>query len=522
MERENEIRKTNARPTGKYARAYTDKEIGSHVSERERKKAHFLNSLTKKTTKEKEKEVTRHSIKKKVRELEKSKHLKRDLPVNTTSKGKYVGTIIADDVIKTDEESEDSYSEEIKESVKETNRVAELSVHSVYVRKVSKDRKKKTKNKDEPYRMQNNRTVTQRFKSRQEKSRDSVQTFEETKQKVIRVVARIKEALETKRSVVFIAAAVILSLVVLVSSVFTASVSVINGVGIYVLGLTMTEDINMTEAESYFAKKEMLLQERIDNIMDEFPDFDEYVFDLDEIEHDPFLLMAYLSSTNKGYTLSQVQGLLDSIFDNLYDLTLLEKVEERTRWVFDEESQEWVEETYEIRILYITLIRNDLESILGDLLTTEEKELFDIYKDTRGAHQSFQNPFQVNWRDYVSSAFGWRIHPISGSEKFHNGVDIALSTGTEVGSCSKGTVILSYYSESAGNYIVVEDESGYRCHYMHLDARYVSEGEKVNYGQIIGTVGNTGNSTGPHLHLGVQNEDREWINPLFVVSDYVR
>ena len=148
--------------------------------------------------------------------------------------------------------------------------------------------------------------------------------------------------------------------------------------------------------------------------------------------------------------------------------------------------------------------------------------MYDIYKDTGGAHQAFYNPFTVDWSQHVSSEFGWRIHPITGKEKFHNGIDIALPTGTEVHASSSGTVIQSYYSESAGNYVVVQDETGYTAHYMHLNSRSVAVGDVIKHGEIIGTVGSTGNSTGPHLHFGVKDNTGEWINPRFVLSDFVK
>lgn len=524
MEREYEAKAKTEKPTGKYSREEFGKEISSHVSERERKKAHFLSYLNKKTQKYKGEDIPRQSIKKKMRDHDKrGQPVKRPILEESNSCGKYVSKIVEESSDSSEESKEDDFTNKLLSDVVEFKKTTELFSHSVYVKKISQEKKRKTKRVEEPYREQNEKTVLRKFKAGQEKKKDNVQAIEELKQKVIKAAAKIKEAIEVKSTVGIVLAAILLALIVLISVLLITGVSAVTAVGSYMLGVTMTEDLNMTEAESYFAEKEMLLQETLDHITEEYPDYDEYVFDVDEIGHDPFLLMAYLSSAHKGYTLSDIQGILDSIFESLYKLTLLEKVEERERLVFDEELNEWVEETYEVKVLYITLRKNELESILEGLLTTEdEREMFAIYKDTGGAHQSFDNSFSLDWRAYISSDFGWRIHPISGMEKFHNGVDIALPLGTPIGSSSKGKVILSYYSESAGNYVVVEDKSGYRCHYMHLDRRMVSEGDEVDYGQIIGTVGNTGNSTGAHLHLGVQNEDGKWINPVFVVSDYVR
>jgi murein DD-endopeptidase MepM/ murein hydrolase activator NlpD len=267
----------------------------------------------------------------------------------------------------------------------------------------------------------------------------------------------------------------------------------------------------------------MNLQERIDNITTEYPDEDEYILDIDSIGHDAIKLMAFLSAMYGTYTLSNVKEVLDSLFDELYSLDIHEEVETRELKEFNEETGEYEEVSYEYYILYVTLTKNDWESVIeGKFLDEEIKKLYAIYIDTGGAHQSFHNPFTLDWSEYVSSEFGWRIHPITGEEKFHNGIDIALPEGTEILACSTGTVIQSYVSESAGNYVVIEDDTGYTCHYMHLESRSVALGELVQYGDVIGKLGNTGNSTGPHLHLGIKDNTGEWLNPRFMVSTFIR
>nr|WP_297280308.1 peptidoglycan DD-metalloendopeptidase family protein [uncultured Butyricicoccus sp.] len=103
----------------------------------------------------------------------------------------------------------------------------------------------------------------------------------------------------------------------------------------------------------------------------------------------------------------------------------------------------------------------------------------------------------------ISSPYGYRTHPISGTRKFHKGVDIAASSGNTVLAAASGTVVKSYFSSSYGNYIVVSHGGGMMTGYAHLNRRMVSAGQSVAAGQQIGTVGSTGNSTGPHLHFEV-------------------
>ena len=103
----------------------------------------------------------------------------------------------------------------------------------------------------------------------------------------------------------------------------------------------------------------------------------------------------------------------------------------------------------------------------------------------------------------VSDSFGWRTHPISGTRKFHKGTDISANKGAPVLAAKSGTVVKSYFSSSYGNYIVVSHGGGLMTAYAHMTRRMASVGDSVSAGQQIGTVGSTGNSTGPHLHFEV-------------------
>ncbi|MGM9612153.1 MAG: murein hydrolase activator EnvC family protein [Butyricicoccus sp.] len=103
----------------------------------------------------------------------------------------------------------------------------------------------------------------------------------------------------------------------------------------------------------------------------------------------------------------------------------------------------------------------------------------------------------------AGSGYGWRIHPIYGTRKFHKGTDIPAPGGSPVLAAKAGTVVQSYYSSSYGNYIVISHGGGLMTAYAHLSSRLVSAGASVSAGQQIGKVGSTGNSTGNHLHFEV-------------------
>jgi murein DD-endopeptidase MepM/ murein hydrolase activator NlpD len=110
---------------------------------------------------------------------------------------------------------------------------------------------------------------------------------------------------------------------------------------------------------------------------------------------------------------------------------------------------------------------------------------------------------------YVSSRFGLRIHPITGVQKTHTGMDIASNQGTAVYASDGGTVTLAGWNGGYGNCIMIDHGNGYVTLYGHLSAINVSKGQTVSQGETIGLVGSTGNSTGPHLHFEVlQNGTR--------------
>lgn len=114
---------------------------------------------------------------------------------------------------------------------------------------------------------------------------------------------------------------------------------------------------------------------------------------------------------------------------------------------------------------------------------------------------------------YVSSAFGWRIHPVHGDWRFHAGVDLAIGH-TPIYATRAGIVEIAKYSESAGYYVVINHMDGYKSTYMHMcKFPSVKAGEMVTAGQVIGCVGSTGWSTGNHLHFGISQNGVN-LNPM--------
>ena len=105
----------------------------------------------------------------------------------------------------------------------------------------------------------------------------------------------------------------------------------------------------------------------------------------------------------------------------------------------------------------------------------------------------------------VTSRFGYRIHPITGEEKYHSGIDIDGygNDGGAIVACDNGTVVLAEYNGGYGNCIMIDHGNGMQTLYGHMSGYAVSYGDVVSKGDTIGYLGSTGMSTGTHCHLEV-------------------
>ena len=118
---------------------------------------------------------------------------------------------------------------------------------------------------------------------------------------------------------------------------------------------------------------------------------------------------------------------------------------------------------------------------------------------------------------YVTCAYGWRIHPIWGDERFHSGVDLGASQGTPIYAIAAGTVTTATYGDANGYYVSISHGNGYGSVYCHMTNYIVSVGDSVSQGQVIGYVGSTGWSTGPHLHFEI-HVNGSTVNPMDYIS----
>lgn len=117
----------------------------------------------------------------------------------------------------------------------------------------------------------------------------------------------------------------------------------------------------------------------------------------------------------------------------------------------------------------------------------------------------------------MTSPFGYRKSPTSGASTYHQAVDLAAPAGTPIYATRAGYVTTATFSSSAGNYVSINHMDGFASIYMHMTNYVVSAGQTVSAGQLIGYVGSTGISTGPHLHFGI-SYNGVYVNP----AQYVR
>ncbi len=116
-----------------------------------------------------------------------------------------------------------------------------------------------------------------------------------------------------------------------------------------------------------------------------------------------------------------------------------------------------------------------------------------------------------------SSNFGWRNDPFTGEKAWHAGVDLAAPTGSPITSCWPGTVSFVGTRGGYGNLVIIDHPGGWQSYYGHTSENLVKVGDKVAAGKEIAKVGNTGRSTGPHLHFELRQGDQAW-NPEMILN----
>ena len=151
-------------------------------------------------------------------------------------------------------------------------------------------------------------------------------------------------------------------------------------------------------------------------------------------------------------------------------------------------------------------------------LYIQSKSFDDVVKTARNKEQMLScipaiQPISNKDLQHEPSGYGMRMHPIYKYEKFHAGMDFTANPGTEIYATGDGTISLAEYGSGYGNHVVVDHGYGYKTLYGHMEKISVRIGQKVKRGELLGYVGNTGLSSGPHVHYEV-HKNNTTVNPV--------
>lgn len=222
--------------------------------------------------------------------------------------------------------------------------------------------------------------------------------------------------------------------------------------------------------------------------------------------------------------IDQLQADRQAVADSLSALEAVQADQQTQKALLDQQRQEQSDKV-KAAAQALTAAQNDVEEAqkLLDKQAAEEKAVNDalaakeaeLEKKIRENQIKFAVSGDWMWplpAQYVTltSAFGYRIHPITHRPNSHTGIDVPAPKNTPIYAAKSGVVTISERGSSYGNYVVISHGDGTSTLYAHMNSRAASEGDVVKQGQVIGYVGTTGNSTGNHLHLEVRvNGERQ-------------
>lgn len=327
-----------------------------------------------------------------------------------------------------------------------------------------------------------------------------------------------------RHPVAFLVIALLLLLLFFIMSAFSSCSAIGAGSGGVISASSyQADDYTVSQAELTYTEWETDLQIEIDNIESTHAGYDEYRYQIGAIEHDPYVLLGYLTAVNGDFDSATAEIAMRGLFNSQYQLSITETVERHTRTERTTDpttaSEAATEVEYEYKILNVKLTSTPLENVVVSRMNAEQKEMCELLMATKGGRQYVENVFgDTNWIPYVTSYYGYRVHPISREKNYHTGVDIGMSQGTSIRAGHDGTVTTAGDAGGYGLCVVIEGQTddGHTLvtKYGHCSQILVNVGDTVSAGDVIAKVGSTGNSTGPHLHLEVLI-DGNYLNPLY-------
>jgi len=358
----------------------------------------------------------------------------------------------------------------------------------------------------------------------------------------IKTVHAVKTAAMLLSNPVVLKAILITSIVAVV---LIAAIAVISSIAGIFSSLTFSSKSNdLTETHKYITELDTDLLLEINKVesRSKWSSIDEFHYytdigrlkgiDIDEINitTDTTKLIAYLTSIYDDFSFKSVKKEIQEIHSKLYKISYKEWEEEETYYTTStdpatgEESR--TKHTKTVDHLDITLkgiLFDDWLELHGNL-DALQKERYENILACGGSTmlKCYGSPFaDTDWRQHLSSRFGYRLDPVSEKKAFHNGIDISLPSGTEINSVSDGIAKVGYDPNGYGKYVTItatfNGNTEISFLYGHCKTVLVTDGQAVKKGDVIATVGSTGKSTGNHLHLTYMI-DGTALNPEFYLE----
>ena len=400
------------------------------------------------------------------------------------------------------------------------NRTVNAQAKAAYQKALAENPElKKKKLAKAMYKKQLRRKYAKAAREAQKKGKRAKKTAVTT-EKIVKEIAGAIKRHPVAALVIFL----IFLLILFIASAFTSCTSIGAGSsGAFSSVSYLAGDIVIDQAELTYTEWETDLQLEINRMETIRSGYDEYRYDVDEIGHDPHVLMAYLTAVYGDFNSSQAESAMRSLFDSQYHLTLTEEVERRTRTEPATDptthQQTTTNVAYDYKILNVKLTSVSLESVVSGHVNSEQRDACDTLLTTKGCRQYVKNVFgSTNWLSNVTSYYGYRVHPVSGVKDYHTGVDIGMPQGTVIRAGHDGVVTVAGNSGGYGLCVIIEGDTPtgktLMTRYGHCSQLLVAAGANVHAGDVIAKVGSTGTSTGPHLHLEVLL-DGHYLNPLY-------
>ncbi|WP_058486833.1 M23 family metallopeptidase [Defluviitalea phaphyphila] len=279
-----------------------------------------------------------------------------------------------------------------------------------------------------------------------------------------------------------------------------------------------SDDDVLSDTYAYVTELDTELFLEIQNIPNDpkWSYIDKFHINVSEPKTDPIPIMSYLSVKYDDFKLNnKIKKEIKKIHSELYEIQYYEWVETRN---YSDGENEWTEHIYHLRVTLDTMSWESYIEKHKDEMFPEEDDYqrYEAYNNIGGTtlRTELGCPFPGEVVE-ISSRYGYRVHPINLEKEFHTGIDIPMPSGTPICATMSGEVTTGY-DDGYGNYVIIT--SGERkTLYAHCQTIKVTNGQQVRRGEVIATVGSTGLSTGPHLHLEFEKDGKK-LNPEFYIE----